>query len=148
MEMLYDWNSFVAFHAGEVQATCAISSVVDLQNLLCTTLVLRVVFNLKNKPTLSHHWVASKAENRRAERGLWRWVFIVACLASSSVRHCWLQLCPRQDHPRLGYSEERAGNQSWEREEEKASYRGCLASCASRSLKIVKLIGLLMIETY
>ena len=36
-----------------VQATCAISSIVDLQNLLSTTLVLRVVFNLKTKPTPS-----------------------------------------------------------------------------------------------
>ena len=49
MEMLCDLNSFVAFHAGEVQATGAISSVVDLQNLLGTALVLSVVFNLKTK---------------------------------------------------------------------------------------------------
>ena len=51
MEMLCDLNSFVAFHAGEVQATGAISSVVDLQNLLGTALVLSVVFNLKTKLT-------------------------------------------------------------------------------------------------
>ena len=49
VEML--WNSFLAFHAGEVQATCAISSVVVLQNLLDTVLVLRVVFNFNTKQT-------------------------------------------------------------------------------------------------
>ena len=53
MEMLCVWNSFVTSHAGGVQATstCAISSVFDLQNLLGTMLVLRVVFNLKTKQT-------------------------------------------------------------------------------------------------
>ena len=70
-----------------------------------------------------HHRVASIADSRRAERGLLRWVFIVAGLAASRVQHCWLQPCSRQDHLRLGCTEAeaRAGNQSWEREEETAS---------------------------
>ena len=72
-----------------------------------------------------HHRVASIADSRRAKRGLWCWVFIVAGLAASHVRHCWLQPCQRQDHLRLGCSEARAGNQSWEREEETASDRSC-----------------------
>ena len=110
MEMLCYWNSFVAFHAGEVQATGAISSVVDLQYLLGTMLVLRVVFNLKTKPTSSSH-----LHTRQPKR---RWVFIVAGLVTSSVWHCWLQPCQRQDHLCLGCSEIWAGNQSWEREEE------------------------------
>ena len=76
MEMLGNWNSFVAFLAGKVQATCLISRVVDLQNLLCTTLVLRVLFTLKTKLL-----VASSADSRRAKRLLWRWVFIVANIA-------------------------------------------------------------------
>ena len=140
MEMLCDRNSFVAFHAGEVQATCAISSVVDLRNLLGTMLVLRVVFNLKTKPTVAlHHWVASTADSQRAKRGLWCWVFIVAGLAASSVRHFWLQCLTqlasydwRVQRRRLASSEALAGNQSWEREEEKASKQK-RASC---SLKI------------
>ena len=33
----------------KLPGTCTISSVVNLQNLLCTTLVVRVVFNLKTK---------------------------------------------------------------------------------------------------
>ena len=90
MEMLCDWNSLVAFHAGEVQATCAISSVVDFQNLLCTILVLRVVFNWKPS---RHHQVASTADSRSAKRGLWRWVFIVTGLAADiagyNVGHDW-----------------------------------------------------------
>ena len=74
-----------------------------------------------------HHRVASIADSRRAERGLLRWVFIVAGLAASRVQHCWLQPCSRQDHLRLGCSEAeaRAGNQSWEREEETASDGSC-----------------------
>ena len=98
------------------------TEVVDLRNLLGTTLVLRIVFNLKTK---RHHWVASVADSRRAKWGLWRLVFIVTGLAASSVWHCWLQPCQRQDHLCLGCSEARAGNQSWEREEEKASDRSC-----------------------
>ena len=69
-----------------------------------------------------HHRVASIADSRRAERGLLRWVFIVAGLAASRVRHCWLQPCQRQDHLRLGCSEARAGTQSGE---ETASDRSC-----------------------
>ena len=65
MEMLGDWNSSFAFHAGEVQATCAIStSVVDLRNLLGTTLVLRVVFNLKTKPTPSSRLHSRQQKSR------------------------------------------------------------------------------------
>ena len=74
-----------------------------------------------------HHRVASIADSRRAERGLLRWVFIVAGLTASRVQHCWLQPCSRQDHLRLGCSEAeaRAGNQTWEREEKTASNRSC-----------------------
>ena len=125
MEMLCDWNSFVTLHAGGVQATCAISSIVDLQNLLGTMLVLRVVFNLK-----TNHRVASTADSQRAKRGLWRWVFIVAGLAASSVRHCCYNV--RHDwRPTTGvfrgvdWRVQRRGRASWEREEEKASNRSC-----------------------
>ena len=44
------------------------------------------------KPSSHHHRVASSASSRRARRVLWRWVFIVTCLAASCVQHCWLQL--------------------------------------------------------
>ena len=43
-----------------------------------------------------HHRVASIADSRRAERGLLRWVFIVAGLTASRVSYYWLQPCPRQ----------------------------------------------------
>ena len=89
VEMLCYWNSFVAFHASEVQATWAISSVVDLQNLLGTLLVLRFDFNLKTKQKPSS--CVATADSRRAKRGLWRWVFIVSGLAASRVWHSWLQ---------------------------------------------------------
>ena len=73
-----------------------------------------------------HHRVASTADSQRAKLGLWRWVFIIAGVAASRVQHCWPQPCSRQDHLLLGCSEAeaRAGNQSWEREEETAS-NGC-----------------------
>ena len=122
MEMLCDWNSFVAFHAGEVQATCAISSIVDLRNLHPPRWSWESFSTWK--PSW-HHRVTSIADSRRATRGLWRWVFIFTGLAASRVWHCWLQPCQRQDHLRLGCSEARAGNQSWEREEETASDRSC-----------------------
>ena len=53
--------------AGEVQATCAIGSVVDLQNLPGTTLVLRVVFNLKTKLTAQSRLLSRqpKSQTRR-----------------------------------------------------------------------------------
>ena len=74
-----------------------------------------------------HHRVASIADSRRAKRGLWCLVFIawVAGLAASSVRHCWLQPCQRQDNLRLECSEALAGHEKWEREEEIASNRSC-----------------------
>ena len=74
-----------------------------------------------------HHRVASIADSQRAEWGLLRWAFIVAGLTASRVQHCWIQPCSRQDHLRLGCSEAeaRAGNQSWEREEETASDGSC-----------------------
>ena len=72
-----------------------------------------------------HHRVASIADSPRPERGLLRWVFIVAGLTASRVQHCWLQPCPRQDHLRLGCLEAWACNQSWEREEETADERSC-----------------------
>ena len=43
-------SHFTQVGSKALQATCAIRSVVDLQNLLGTTLVLKVVFNLKTKP--------------------------------------------------------------------------------------------------
>ena len=130
MEMLCKWNSFVAFHAGEVQATCAISSAVDLQNLLGTTLhiVLRVVFNLKveNQADATESPPQQTAEEPNEDSVS---VVIVACLAATRVQHCWLQPCSRQDPLRLGCSEAEAragtGNQSWERAEEAASERSC-----------------------
>ena len=66
MEMLCDWTSSITFYAGEVQATCTISSVVDLQNLLVTMLVLGVVFNLKTKqtPSSSLHSRQPKSKTR------------------------------------------------------------------------------------
>ena len=48
--ILCDWHSLVAFHAGGVQATCTINSADDLQNLLCTMMVLRAVFKTKPSP--------------------------------------------------------------------------------------------------
>ena len=80
-----------------------------------------------------HHRVAFTADSRRAKRGLWRWV-IVAGLAASRVRHCWLRRYDattlasddwRVQRRRLPCSEARVGNQSWEREEEKAGDRSC-----------------------
>ena len=106
MEMFCDWNAFVAFHAGEVQATCAISSLVDLQNLLATTIhmVLRVVFNLKTKPTPPSR-LHSKQQKSQTSTTL---------LKTSLEDHLCL-VCSE--------AEWRAGNQCWERGEETISYR-------------------------
>ena len=49
MEMLCDWHSNGTFHAGGVQTTCAISGVVDLQNLPGTTLVFESRLQLENQ---------------------------------------------------------------------------------------------------
>ena len=82
--------------AGEVQATCAIGSVVDLQNLPGTTLVLRVVFNF------------------------------VAGLAVSCVRNCWPQPCPVQDKIIYVWDVQRRWLAiKAEKEEETTSYRSC-----------------------
>ena len=51
----------------------------DLQNLLGTTLVLRVIFKSRR------HLDSSSASNQRAKRALWHWVFIIASLAASRV---------------------------------------------------------------
>ena len=96
IQIICDWNSdsFVAFYAGDsqVHATCAISSFVDLQYLLGTTLhvVLKVVFNLKTKQTPPSRF-HSRQPKGQMRTTVWRWVFIVAGLAASRVQHCWLQ---------------------------------------------------------
>ena len=129
MEMLCDWNSFVAFHAGEVQATCAISSVVDLQNLLGTT--LHVVLT-DNESRLQHETQADTTESppqQTAEPNEDSDAESSSLPALQPVvsNMGWLQPCSRQDHLRLGFSEAEAwaGNQSWEREEKTASNRSC-----------------------
>ena len=48
--MFSDWHSNVAFHTGGVQATCAINSSPYFQNLLSSTLALRVSFKTKQPP--------------------------------------------------------------------------------------------------
>ena len=125
MEMLCDWNSFVAFHAGEVQAICTISSVVDFAKSARHHAGLESRLQLENQAdTIKSppYYYVSIADSQRAKQGLWCWIFIVAGLAASSVPHCWLQPCQRQEHLRLGCSEALAGNQ---RGEEKASDRSC-----------------------
>ena len=127
MEILCDWNSFVAFDAGEVQATCAISSVVDLQNLLGTTLhvVLRVVFNLKTKPTPSSRLHSSKPKSQTR----------TLTLSLHRCRPCRLSCptlltttpCSRQDHLRLGCS--RVARQQ--------QYEGLLKSLVGWWLKLI-----------
>ena len=143
MEMLCNWNSFVALHAGEVQATCAISSIVDLRNLLCTgtTLVLKVVFNLKTKLTQasSFHSSQPKSQARTLTLSLHR---CQPCrqLCPTMDQHCWLQPCQRQVHLHLGCSEARAGNQSWEREEETGFKQlGIEAALTSRTSSCLKI---------
>ena len=107
MEMLCDWNSYVAFHVGKVQATCSISSVVDLQNLLGTTLVLRVVLNLKTKPTPTSSLLSIQPKSQPSTLTL----SLQSSSSPASVPpHCqpcptvlpgWLHPCPRQDHLRV-----------------------------------------------
>ena len=140
MELLCDWNSFVAFHAGEVQATCAISSVVDLQNLLGTTLVLRVVFNLKTKPTPS-----SRLHSRRP-KGQTRTLMLSLHRCRPRRQSCptllatSLQPCQRQDHLCLGCSDALVA-QWWAIKKGKKglAIEAALASRASSSLTICKI---------
>ena len=54
----------------------------------------------------------------------------------STVLHCLLKPCSRQDHLCLGSSAEWAGNLSWEREEETATKEAALAYSACSSSKI------------
>ena len=68
-----------------------------------------------------HHRVASIADSQRAKRGL----LTLSLHRRQPRRQSWLHPCSRQDHLRLGCSEERAANQSWESEEETASVRSC-----------------------
>ena len=136
MEMLCNWNSFVTFHAGEVQATCAISSIANLQNLLCIMLhlVLRVFFNLKTKLTPPTCLESRQPKNQMRT--------LTLSLYHHRPHH---QLCPtllattllktRSSCFGCSEAEALAGNQSWEREEETASNRSSPAYQASSSLK-------------
>ena len=150
MEMLCDWNSLVAFHAGEVQATCAISSVVDFQTLLCTILVLQVVFKLKTKPT------PSSRLHSRQQKSQTRTLTLSLYCHRPCRRHCWLQCRTRLasddwrvPRRRLACWEAPACNQGWESEEEKARDRSrqritrqLLLEDLINSLRFIKRIGL------
>ena len=125
MEMLCDWNSYVAFHVGKVQATCSISSVVDLQNLLGTTLVLRVVPN-KSTPPSSLLSIQPKSQTSTLTLSLH--IHVQQCcqagynLAYDKIIYVW-------DVQRRTL----AGNQSWEREEETAGDSRLEVALASRA---------------
>ena len=128
MEMLCYWNSLSHFIQERSKLPAQLAA-----SLICKIcLAPRSTWSWKSSSTWKpsrHHPVASTADSRRAKRGLWRWVFIVAGLSTSCVQHCWLQpsSCSRQDDRRAIKAV---------REEETASNKAALASSASSSLKI------------
>ena len=99
-------------------------------------------------PRQCRHCVPATRRSALAFCTKWNYCCGLDVEAFSTVLHCWLRPCPRQDHLQLGCSEVWASNRRWHREEDIASERSCVCAEHPSQVKIYETHWLVEDLTY